>query len=123
MEAKSKMQTKISTAQLELFNQSALPEAITLHADRPGFFSLLVKPVATTPRQTSYRVDLLPQVLAALDPDIDSYMSQATFFRPNRCLVNLWHLPLCFVDLDTYKTAYGKLHEEPLSPSCFLIEK
>ena len=68
-----------------------------------------------TPRQSSYRVDLLPQVLAALDPDIDSYMSQATFFRPNRRLVNLWHLPLCFVDLDTYKTAYGKLHEEPLS--------
>ena len=42
-------------------------------------------------------------------------MSQATFFRPNRRLVNLWHLPLCFVDLDTYRTAYGKLHEEPLS--------
>ena len=109
------MQSKISTTQLELFNESALPEAVTLHADRPGFFSLLVKPAASTPRQSSYRVDVLPQVLAALDPNIDSYMSQATFFRPNRRLVNLWHLPLCFVDLDTYKTAYGKLHEEPLS--------
>ena len=109
------MQSKISTNQLELFNESALPEAVTLHADRPGFFSLLIKPSGLTPRQTSYRVDLLPQVLAALDPNIDSYMSQATFFRPNRRLVNLWHLPLCFVDLDTYKTAYGKLHEEPLS--------
>ena len=109
------MQAKTSTPQLDLFNQSALPEAVTLHAERPGFFSLLVKPAASTPRQTSYRVDLLPQVLAALDPDIDSYMSQATFFRPNRRLVNLWHLPLCFVDLDTYRTAYGKLHEEPLS--------
>ena len=109
------MQSKISTPQLELFNESALPEAVTLHADRPGFFSLLVKPSGLTPRQSSYRVDMLPQVLAALDPDIDSYMSQATFFRPNRRLVNLWHLPLCFVDLDTYKTAYGKLHEEPLS--------
>ena len=33
------MQSKISTAaQLELFNESALPEAVTLHADRPGFF-------------------------------------------------------------------------------------
>ena len=109
------MQSKISTTQLELFNRSSLPEAVTLHADRPGFFSLLVKPVDTTPRQSSYRIGLLPQVLAALDPDIDSYMSQATFFRPNRRLVNLWHLPLCFVDLDTYRTAYGKLHEEPLS--------
>ena len=74
-----------------------------------------MKPAASTPRQSSYRVDVLPQVLAALDPNIDSYMSQATFFRPNRRLVNLWHLPLCFVDLDTYSTAYGKLHEEPLS--------
>ena len=109
------MQSKISTTQLDLFNESALPEAVTLHADRPGFFSLLVKPAASTPRQSSYRVDVLPQVLAALDPNIDSYMSQATFFRPNRRLVNLWHLPLCFVDLDTYKTAYGELHEEPLS--------
>ena len=115
LEDESKMQSKISTTQLDLFNESALPEAVTLHADRPGFFSLLVKPAASTPRQTSYRVDVLPQVLAALDPDIDSYMSQATFFRPNRRLVNLWHLPLCFVDLDTYKTAYGKLHQEPLS--------
>ena len=115
LEDRSKMQSKISTTQLELFNESSLPEAVTLHADRPGFFSLLVKPAASTPRQSSYRVDVLPQVLAALDPDIDSYMSQATFFRPNRRLVNLWHLPLCFVDLDTYKTAYGKLHEEPLS--------
>ena len=109
------MQAKISTPQLELFNESALPEAVTLHADRPGFFSLLIKPSGLTPRQSSYRVDVLPQVLAALDPNIDSYMSQATFFRPNRRLVNLWHLPLCFVDLDTYSTAYGKLHEEPLS--------
>ena len=57
------MQPKNSTTQLELFNESALPEAVTLHADRPGFFSLLVKPVALTPRQTSYRVDVLPQVL------------------------------------------------------------
>ena len=108
------MQSKISTPQLELFNESALPEAVTLHADRPGFFSLLVKPCGRDPRQSSYRVDMLPQVLAALDPNIYSYMSQATFFRPNRRLVNLWHLPLCFVDLDTYSTAYGKLHEEPL---------
>ena len=85
------MQSKISTTQLDLFNESALPEAVTLHADRPGFFSLLIKPSGLTPRQSSYRVDVLPQVLAALDPGIDSYMSQATFFRPNRRLVNLWH--------------------------------
>ena len=36
LEDRSKMQSKISTTQLELFNESALPEAVTLHADRPG---------------------------------------------------------------------------------------
>ena len=109
------MQSEISTTQLELFNQSALPEAVTLHVDRPGFFSLLVKPCGQGPRQSSYRVDLLPHVLAALDPDIDSYMSQATFFRPNRRLVNLWHLPLCYVDLDTYASQYAA--KDPLGMS------
>ena len=109
------MQSKISTTQLELFNESALPEAVTLHADRPGFFSLLVKPVGLTPRQTSYRVDVLPQVLAALDPDIDSYMSQATFFRPNRRLVNLWRVPLCYVDLDAYRSEYAARDPEGMS--------
>ena len=39
------MQSKIRTTQLDLFNESALPEAVTLHAGRLGFFSLLVKPV------------------------------------------------------------------------------
>ena len=108
------MQSKISTTQLDLFNESALPEAVTLHADRPGFFSLLVKPVGVT-RQRSYRVALLPQVLAALDPDIDSYMSQATFFRPNRRLVNLWHMPLCYVDLDAYRSEYASRDPEGMS--------
>ena len=109
------MQSEISTAQLELFNEGALPEAVTLHADRPGFFSLLVKPAASTPRQSSYRVDVLPQVLAALDPDIDSYMSQATFFRPNRRLVNLWRVPLCYVDLDAYRSEYASRDPEGMS--------
>ena len=101
------MQSKISTTQLELFNESALPEAVTLHADRPGFFSLLVKPAASTPRQTSYRVDLLPQVLAALDPNIDSYMSQATFFRPNRRLVNLWSVVAWIIPKDALSSCFS----------------
>ena len=97
----------ISAQRLELFNESSVPEAVTLHGNRPGFFSLLVKPAASKPKQSSYRVDVLPQVLAALDPNLDSYISQATFLEPNRRLVNLCHLPLCFVDLDAYKTEYA----------------
>ena len=103
----SSKQHMISAQRLELFNESSVPEAVTLHGNRPGFFSLLVKPAASKPKQSSYRVDVLPQVLAALDPTLDSYISQATFFGPNRRLVNLCHLPLCFVDLDAYKTEYA----------------
>ena len=105
----------ISPQRLELFNESSLPEAITLHANQPGFFSVLVLRAASKPRQRSYRVDLLPQVLAALDATLDSYISQATFFKPNRRLVNLWHLPLCFVDLDAYKTEYASADPAGLS--------
>ena len=50
----------ISPQRLELFNESSLPEAITLHANQPGFFSLLVLRAASNPKQRSYRVDLLP---------------------------------------------------------------
>ena len=105
----------ISPQRLELFNESSLPEAITLHANQPGFFSLLVLRAASNPKQRSYRVDLLPQVLAALDSTLNSYISQATFFKPNRRLVNLWHLPLCFVDLDAYKTEYSSADPAGLS--------
>ena len=59
------------------------------------------------PRQRSYRLDLLPQVLASLDRHNDTYISQAEFFKPNRRLVNLWRLGLAFVDLDTYQTKWG----------------
>ena len=83
----------------------------------PVSFSVLVKRAASSKPepQRSYRVDLLPQVLAALDPNINSYISQATFFKPNRRVVNLWHLPLCFTDLDTYKTQYASNDPEGLS--------
>ena len=96
-----------STQRLLAFNDSPLPEAAALHSNSPGFFTLLVKHEAPKPKQTPYRVDVLPQVLTALSPDLDSYISQATFFRPNRRLVNLWHLPLCFVDLDSYNTKHA----------------
>ena len=69
------------------------------------------------PRQRSYRLDLLPQVLAALDRHNDTYISQAEFFKPNRRLVNLWRLGLAFVDLDTYKTKWGSRTPEEVSLS------
>ena len=101
--------------QLELFNADALKEAMVIRGGRPGFFSILVKPAHGRARQRSYSSDLMPQVLRALDPNLDSYLSQAIFYKPNRRLMNLWHLPLAFVDLDTYATDYGLLTPEAAS--------
>ena len=112
------MQAKRSTTQLELFNDSPLDETSLFHdPGRPGFFSIFVRPAMANPRQRSYRLDLLPQVLAALDRHNDTYISQAEFFKPNRRLVNLWRLGLAFVDLDTYQTKWGLRTPEEVSLS------
>ena len=112
------MQAKRSTTQLELFNDSPLDETSLFHdPGRPGFFSIFVRPAMADPRQRSYRLDLLPQVLAALDRHNDTYISQAEFFKPNRRLVNLWRLGLAFVDLDTYQTKWGSRTPEEVSLS------
>ncbi len=54
--------------------------------------------------QRSYRLSELPTVIEALDPARDTWISQAEFCKPNRRIVHLLRLSLCFVDLDTYKT-------------------
>lgn len=54
--------------------------------------------------QNSYPLHLLPEVVTALDPALDSYISQAEFTKPNRRAVNLWRTGVLFVDLDTYHT-------------------
>jgi hypothetical protein len=56
--------------------------------------------------QQSYRLSDMPRVIEALDPNRDTWISQAEFFRPNRRVVYLLRLNLCFVDLDTYKTPW-----------------
>lgn len=89
-------------------------------AGNKGFFSILTrsrksgeeqlsllggvpaKPKQQPVRQSSYLIEQLPYVLDKLNPDIDTWISQAEFFRPNRRVVNLARLSLLFVDLDTY---------------------
>ena len=45
------MQSKISTTQLELFNDSPLDETSLFHdPGRPGFFSIFVRPAMADPR-------------------------------------------------------------------------
>ena len=98
--------------QFKLFNSESLPEVISLYGERPGCFSLLVKPPFKEARQRSYPVAQLPHILQALDPNIDSYISQAQFFKRNRRIVNLWSVGLCWADLDIYNTHYGEQKPE-----------
>ena len=58
-------------------------------------------------RQESYPLERMAQVIPMLRRDRDTYISQAEFFRRNRQLVNLARLPLCFVDVDTYRSEYA----------------
>ena len=111
-------QNQLSLPLVDDLNRSSLPEARLLYeAQAPGFFALLTKPSPAElerdgqvygkvrPRQSSYRIEHLPLVLERLDPSRDSFLSQAQFFRPTRRVIHLWHINLCFVDLDVYKSA------------------
>lgn len=69
---------------------------------RTGFFSLLLKQDGQTPKQKSYPLSDMATVINLLPKDKNSYISQGEFFRPNRRVVNLARIGLCFVDVDTY---------------------
>jgi hypothetical protein len=63
-------------------------------------------PKLTPKVQKSYRLSEMPRVIEALDQERDTWISQAEFIRPNRRVIYLLRLNLCFVDLDTYKTPW-----------------
>lgn len=68
-----------------------------------------------TPKiQRAYRLGDMPQVITALDQERDTWISQAEFIKPNRRVVYLLRLNLCFVDLDTYKTHWQGTPPESL---------
>ncbi len=58
-------------------------------------------------RQSSYPLHMLPEVLSAIDPRLNSYITQSEFTQPNRRIVNLWRLGVIWLDMDTYKTEWG----------------
>ena len=82
-------------------------------AGRPGYFSILARPGGRM-RQQSHELRLLPEVVSAADPDIDTWITQAIFARANRRAVSLRDVGLLFVDLDTYRSEAmaGKTPEE-----------
>ena len=101
-----------SAYQLPLF--SGAEEAQMFHdTERNGFFSILVD-VNGNKRQSAHRLGDMPKVLGLIDPNRDTWLSQAEFFQPNRRIVNLARIGLLFADLDTYRTdwALGRSPEQ-----------
>jgi hypothetical protein len=86
-----------SDYQFPLFNEHDNYHA----ADRAGFFAIL-RSKDQYKNQRSYRLELMPEVIRMVDPSRDTYLSQAEFFRPNRRVVNLARIGLCFIDVDYY---------------------
>src|SRR5512135_1487893 len=108
---------------------TGLEEASLYHdAREQGFFSLLwlgngseSSKLARTdakayPRvQRSYPLRVMPQIIENLDQNRDTWISQAEFIRPNRRVVYLLRLNLCFVDLDCYKTPWKSCPPDTLA--------
>jgi hypothetical protein len=108
---------------------SGLEEACLYHdAGEYGFFSLLwleTSPVSSKlPRrasqsrpkvQRSYPLRKMPEIIENLDQSRDTWISQAEFIQPNRRVVYLLRLNLCFVDLDTYKTPWKAYPPEAMA--------
>ena len=67
-----------------------------------GYFSTLVQ-IGSKKQQTSYPIVELPFVIKHLDPNRDSWITQAQFYCKTRRIIHLQSLGLCFVDLDTYR--------------------
>ena len=91
----------------------AVDEASLYHdPTRWGFFSLLHASESGDGRrksQRTYPLVKLPWVIDRVDPQRDTWISQAEFAKFNRRLVNLLRLGVCFVDLDTYRSELGGL--------------
>ena len=72
-----------------------------LNQHGPGFFTVCGKPDGIW-RQNSYELRLLPQVIEAVDPSLDTWITQATFQTRTRRATNMQSVGLLFSDLDTY---------------------
>ena len=81
----------------------ALEEASLIHQSTNfGFFSILSKKAGEDARQNSFPLTIMHEVLPLLPMNIDTWMSQCEFIKPNRRIINLARIPLLFVDLDCY---------------------
>jgi hypothetical protein len=91
--------------------QILITEPFNYHSnDRGGYFALCHHD-AERWRQEWYELILLPEVLKYVNPRLDTYLSQAEFFRRNRRLVNLARIGLCFAEIDYYNVPDYRWHE------------
>lgn len=107
--------------------ESGLPDdfshLVQNNADQSGWFSILQNnPFKTDFRQRdssgkkkiyktvqhSYPLSYLSVVKNGMDRNLNSFISQSSFTKPNRQIVNLWRMGVVWVDLDTYKTEFGQ---------------
>lgn len=76
--------------------------------DDRGYFSILVKQADGSKAQTSYPLENLTSVVEMLDPARDTWISQASFYRRNRRVVNLKSVGLSFLDIDCYRLDWAR---------------
>ena len=97
-----------SSVQPMLF--SANEPALYQDDTKTGYFSILIKSGTGSGMkiQTSHPLEHLQFVLSALDPNRDTWISQASFFKKNRRVVNLKSVGLSFLDIDCYRLPWAK---------------
>jgi len=72
-------------------------------AERPGFVAVLQQQPNGRKVQRCLKLAELPTGLESFYGLQDVWISQGQFYKPNRRVVNLWRMPVAFVDIDTYK--------------------
>lgn len=88
--------------------QQELFEPTTYHDTQgPGYFTIAQSrdpDDRSSWRETAYEMPLLPTVLDTINPTIDSWISQAEFYRRRRRVVNMRQIAVSFADVDTYRS-------------------
>ena len=98
---------KIQTGQLAIDLSAEAETGHYLQTQKWGWFTTLHRHRGGhTARQKAYPLRDLPQVLELIGNDrrdVDWWISQAVFTKPNRRKVNMAHVGVAFVDLDYYR--------------------
>jgi len=90
---------------LSLDIDTAAGEAKAVHAYNQGWFAVLNK-YQETAKQKLFKMDMLEDVVRALDRSPDTYISQASFTHKSRRISALSTIGCAFVDLDCYKLGF-----------------